>query len=207
MRSKSTLRAQIPRKVPMSFFWKAITLVWGVYLADKAISAFSKKVDAEVDMLRAQRSALPSHWDVSQKEDREKEAFAIAESTLDATRASTQILRVLERRLMEQTEAQVAIKVAAEETAKQVSALHHHLGHQGGPQHEVRPLKAQVMAAVSAEVDRELAAPRSDAEVQAVLTEAAKVDQAVRVLFSAADAIIKEEAINALVPETIKVES
>jgi hypothetical protein len=133
--------------------YKWVVAIWGIYLVDKAIGVLEKKVDADVDLLRAQRAALPDPWDLSQKEDREKEALKVAESTLDATRDTARMLRLIERQATSET-------TLAPET--------------------INKLRDAILDAVTAPTAP--AAPvvtRTDAQVETTLTAAVQVAEAV----------------------------
>ncbi len=77
----------------MNTLWKFVAFFAGCYYIERALSISEKKVNAEVEKLRAERAILPDPWDVDQGKEREKEATRIAEEALLAARDSARALK------------------------------------------------------------------------------------------------------------------
>lgn len=137
----------------MNTLWKFVAFFAGCYYIERALSISEKKVNAEVEKLRAERAILPDPWDVDQGKEREKEATRIAEEALLAARDSARALARIERNM------------ATESTISDAT---------------IAKLKDAILDAVTAPA-KAPAAPvtRTDAEVAQVLTQAVQAAETV----------------------------
>lgn len=159
----------------MNTLLKIFAVVSGVYAIDRLLRAYEEKVAADVAKLRAESRNLPDPWD--QEQDRERQV-KMAEN-LDA------------------------IATEVRDAARALKGIRDSMGHEVTLDPEsITKLRDALLDAVTAP-PAPAPAPvvtRTDAEVQAVLTQATQVAEAVAQAIDPAPAPV-------MVPEVIKVES